>query len=710
MSSIFRTADLGHYVQLTADQHSMIDTFLKTDAPTSSHVMELGVEGCMARCHAFLGATVTNGDCLVYSVDEDGPNDAVIVKDTGELTKEEVKTNWPKILEAKMKEIKGLNELKCFTRHPRKTSYNRVDTRWVITWKLVDGIRAIKCRLTMRGFRDRQDSLETFAGTASRAGQRAVNSIAAQDPDMILFSFDVSQAFAKGLTFEELAQLTGTPLRQVEFDLQAGDVELLRKLPGFEDFDPKTETLRMLKPIYGLKDAPRAWRKRLHQCLVDFGLVQTLAEAELYVSHESEQRERRRQSALSKETAPYAREISEGEAQQIIQEKINAEKAASDDKEAIRDWSMSHFKKLTMIASAHVDDIKGAARKEIAEALLAHLEKHFGPCKAEWTSFMHVGIQHDHKSGEVYCHQNAYIEALRPLKLATLKGKPDDEQVDALFIEAFQRLLGGAAWTVLTRADVAVYIQALQRRGHVPRVCDCRRLNLVIRYLQRHRIGIRYLRMPERVKLLGFTDSAFRAQEGESSGLALRGLAVLLTPDVPGSVISQGSVHLLDFIVRKLRRVVRSTFAAELNALVDALETIILMQLMFHQIFCGTDEGPDELLGKLENGLLYPAIELVVDAQSVYDALTASDVCNPQELSLKVHLIAIRDKLAKGTLRTLSWSDTRDMLADALTKGGIDRTNIMRTMEQGHFTLQHDVKSYSPCTAKSTNGANSQSK
>ena len=68
----------------------------------------------------------------------------------------------------------------------------------------------------MRGFKDRAVCLETFAGTASRCGQRVVNTVAAQNDQFEIWSFDVSQAFAKGLTFGQLAELTGTPLRQVD--------------------------------------------------------------------------------------------------------------------------------------------------------------------------------------------------------------------------------------------------------------------------------------------------------------------------------------------------------------------------------------------------------------------------------------------------------------------------------------------------------------
>ena len=92
----------------------------------------------------------------------------------------------------------------------------------------------------MRGFKDRQEDLESFAGTATRSGQRVVDTVTAQHEGMILFSLDVSQAFANGMTFEEYARLTGTEFMEVEFDILPEDVPYIRRLPGFEVFDPKT--------------------------------------------------------------------------------------------------------------------------------------------------------------------------------------------------------------------------------------------------------------------------------------------------------------------------------------------------------------------------------------------------------------------------------------------------------------------------------------
>ena len=74
----------------------------------------------------------------------------------------------------------------------------------MLKWKIIEGIRAIKARLVVRGFKDSQaNDLLTAASTASRWGQRLVNQLVAQ-MEWELFSFDVSSAFLQGLTLDQL--------------------------------------------------------------------------------------------------------------------------------------------------------------------------------------------------------------------------------------------------------------------------------------------------------------------------------------------------------------------------------------------------------------------------------------------------------------------------------------------------------------------------
>ena len=89
------------------------------------------------------------------------------------------------------------------------------------------------------------------------------------------------------------------------------------------------------------------------------------------------------------------------------------------------------------------------------------------------------------------------------------------------------------------------------------------------------------------------------------------------------------------------------------------------------------------MMGRLEAGLMEPPVDLVTYARSVYDATDATDQSTPQEASLKLHLISIRDRLRCHVAQSLHWCDARDTLADALTKGGVNRNLLTRALEKG---------------------------
>ena len=75
------------------------------------------------------------------------------------------------------------------------------------------------------------------------------------------------------------------------------------------------------------------------------------------------------------------------------------------------------------------------------------------------------------------------------------------------------------------------------------------------------------------------------AQLEEASGLAPRGLAATLCEDTGAYDEPHGKnkiANLVDFTVRRQRRVVRSTFSAELNGLVDSIEQMLLLQCTLH--------------------------------------------------------------------------------------------------------------------------------
>ena len=133
----------------------------------------------------------------------------------------------------------------------------------------------------------------------------------------------------------------------------------------------------------------------------------------------------------------------------------------------------------------------------------------------------------------------------------------------------------------------------------------------------------------------------------------------------------------LDYYSRKHTHVVRSTFAAELHALLGAVGQAVLINLAITELY--RPIGCAGNLAKLQDsGELWPPLEAFMDAKAVFDAIAVDTVKIPTEKNLYIHLVAAKDLLTKGTVRDLHWIDTQDMLADGMTKGSIDRDPLRK--------------------------------
>merc|ERR1712197_337843 len=116
--------------------------------------------------------------------------------------------------------VRWTSKNQALRRQPRRQAVNLLTSRYVFTWKRhSDGSRYLKCRLTVHGFKDMTAShLDRFSGTSTRWGQRAVVATAVQH-QRPMASLDVSEAFLKGFTFEEIQERRGGPRRRVSLIL-----------------------------------------------------------------------------------------------------------------------------------------------------------------------------------------------------------------------------------------------------------------------------------------------------------------------------------------------------------------------------------------------------------------------------------------------------------------------------------------------------------
>ena len=103
---------------------------------------------------------------------------------------------------------------------------------------------------------------------------------------------------------------------------------------------------------------------------------------------------------------------------------------------------------------------------------------------------------------------------------------------------------------------------------------------------------------------------------------------------------------------RKIRRVVKSTLAAETLALVDCAEAAIFVKQILVELSACWDLP----------------INCYVDNKSLFDSLNSSK--NVDDRRLRIDLAVLCEMIERNEIHSIKWVDTVHQLADCLTKKG----------------------------------------
>ena len=135
----------------------------------------------------------------------------------------------------------------------------------------------------------------------------------------------------------------------------------------------------------------------------------------------------------------------------------------------------------------------------------------------------------------------------------------------------------------------------------------------------------------------------------------------------------QRTFHPLEVVSAQIRRVCRSTLAAEANSLLEAAESADYIRFVIAATF-HRDLPLNEMDG---NELLLPVM-WYTDAKSLYDVVTR-DTSMAADKRLRLILAQLRELIAQPGVR-MEWVDTQLMLADALTKLECERDYLVQAI------------------------------
>ncbi len=122
----------------------------------------------------------------------------------------------------------------------------------------------------------------------------------------------------------------------------------------------------------------------------------------------------------------------------------------------------------------------------------------------------------------------------------------------------------------------------------------------------------------------------------------------------------------LNWRAAKIRRVVRSTLAAESLALQEAVDDVLGVRQMLYE--------------------MYPTIKIPiickVDNQSLVDALHST--CLVEEKSLKITIASLKQAL-ENDIESIGWVERSTQLADCMTKRGSHGAVLMAILRTGRL-------------------------
>lgn len=145
-----------------------------------------------------------------------------------------------------------------------------IKNKWVFKLKREqdNSVQRYKARLVAKGFTQRQgvDYDETYSPVVKYDSLRIVLSIAAAE-DLEISQLDVKTAFLYGDLNEEI---------------------YIEQPQGFIQTGKEADVCRLLKSLYGLKQASRSWNQKLDGFLIEYGLIRSSADPCVYFLNDGE--------------------------------------------------------------------------------------------------------------------------------------------------------------------------------------------------------------------------------------------------------------------------------------------------------------------------------------------------------------------------------------------------------------------------------------
>ena len=311
--------------------------------------------------------------------------------------------------------------------------------------------------------------------------------------------------------------------------------------------------------------------------------------------------------------------------------------------------------RLTGMMVLHVDDTLWTGDLSFKEQVIEPIRSKFLISAEEHENMRYLGLSISSDNDTKKLDLNHYTRCIKEINLTP--GRKNDDILTGEESKSLRVISGQLNWlSTQCRPDISFnscQVSCLLKQNNVS---SAKAANKTIRKAKGTEYPLSYLPLgdPNCWRIIGYSDASWgNLPDGGSQG----GYLIFIIGD-------EGRANLISWQSRRLRRIARSTIAAETLAAVDACEACLLISSQLSEIL-KIDKIP---------------ITLITDNESLANAVRSTT--SVEEKRLRVDISALREMLNNKDIDGIKWTATNHMLADCLTKQGAKVDELLAVVHQ----------------------------
>lgn len=319
--------------------------------------------------------------------------------------------------------------------------------------------------------------------------------------------------------------------------------------------------------------------------------------------------------------------------------------------------------KLSGIVCCHVDDFLHAG-DEYFEKIMINLRKRFVAGKVEERDFNYIGFRIIQGTSAIVLDQSKYVENIKNKAIDPKRAQDKQSILTSEEQTEYRQLIGQINWVVQgSRPDMGFELIDLSTKLKQGNISDLSRAIKAVNRLKDIRSMISFPNLSRDVsdwKIVVFTDASLC---NINNGTGSTGGHIVWLADCHGKCCP------LSWHTNKIKRVVRSTIAAEALSLQEGLECSFYYRKMIEDIV----------------GISHKTIPIIayVDNKSVIEAVYSTKLVDDKRL--RVDIAAINESLARNEVSEIKWCPGKIHLADCMTKRGASGYNLLNVLKEGRM-------------------------